>query len=701
FELQGDWWRGPAEPTRHTTLVCSFDDAKRHDADYARELPLAGGFGMAADVEGAHGLATQVAEKGGHLHFRGGSNVSVSHGTLRMLVRGEVWADETPRWLVEARATDRIGVLREPGILSLVFSRGSRTDEPIARLDLKIAEVSADEWHSVVASWDRDSGRGWIALDGRGATGAMDFSADHRPAYALYVAGGFGGRTGGMNLPGLTIDELVLYDQAIPLLEAEDGPIPDEDLALLPEAEEGARRILYFLADLQRWGGWQCIYTWPTLIGSSAQGREHVTRDDYIDNDKGNGSPRTAINFLYAYEVLGDCRFLDIGIRTAEFLLAAQDERGFWVHGYRMTVSGIQPAAGDRHIKLQDLVQAHPMFYLAYVHRLTGDERYLDAVQRAGEWYLQAQNPNGSWSHHYDAEEGVGKTARGIVGGGEINDAAVNAAIDVMTFMYHVTGDARYVQAIERAGDWLIEAQGDEMPLWALQYDAENSPAWARHFEPPAWNVSATRLAVDGLRTVYWLSGDERYLDAIRRTAEWMRENLPDGKMWNHVEPGTGRPVASWNREIYYLDDPEQLAFMQDQPTGVWYLQQTEVLSHVERVLEQAEAGTWRPPDMSVEAALEALPGARESAQHALETQNEAGLWVSEKVASFMGSIGAGFAAYSPRVLSLLRYIERARIAMGELEPVYRGNGDLERSAYPEPDWYDVDWEQHTGAEGG
>ncbi|MFC1718914.1 hypothetical protein ACFL6S_35005, partial [Candidatus Poribacteria bacterium] len=40
-----------------------------------------------------------------------------------------------------------------------------------------------------------------------------------------------------------------------------------------------------------------------------------------------------------------------------------------------------------------------------------------------------------------------------------------------------------------------------------------------------------------------------------------------------------------------------------------------------------------------------------------------------------------------PRLQAILRYIEHARIAMGELAPVYRGDGDMIRAAYPAADW--------------
>jgi hypothetical protein len=696
FQLAGTWWQEPAVQTRHTTLVAGFDSTETSDADFAREMPLAGGFGMAADVPGKNGSATQVAEAGGHLNFVGGSNLQAAHGTVRMLVKGDVWADETPRWLFEARAVDRIGIRREPGKLSLVFSPGRRTDQAIAQLDLEIGDVSAAEWHSVVASWDRDSGTGWIALDGNGVSGEMAFSQDFRPAFALYLAGGFGGRAGGMNLPGLTIDDFVLYDVPLPLLETELAALPHAEEEFLPIAEAGARKSLDFIADLQRWGGWQTIYTWPTLLGSSAQGREYVDFDDYLDNDKGNGSPRTAINFLYAYEVLGDYRYLDVGLRTGEFLLAAQDERGFWVHGYRTTVNGIQPVASDRHIKFQDQVQAHPMFLLSALYRLTGDERYMEAVKRAGEFYLAAQNPNGSWSHHFNAEKGIGENAIGQPQGGELNDGAMNDAIDIMAFLYHVTGEGKYVQAINGAGDWLIEAQGDEVPLWADQYDGDNNPAWARAFEPPAYSTTATRLACQALREVCRFSGDERYLEPMRRTVTWLEANAPDDKLSSYTEPGTGKAIAAWERKIYYLDDPDQVAYLNTQPIGVWYLQKVDMTGPIKRILEQAEAGAPATSEVTIEGALASLPGSRTGAQSALDTQNKAGVWVVPNVATFMGSVGAGFSACIPRVLLILRYIEAARIAKGELEPIHRGAGDLRAMAYPEPDWYELKWTENV-----
>ncbi len=690
LELSGDWWRAPATATRHTTLVCSFDSAQSSDAEFARGSTSSGGFGMAADVAGVHGSGTKVAQLGGHLHYLGGSNFQAAHGTVRFAVKGDVWAAAGPQWLFDARGKDRIGVLREPGTLSLVVCPSTRIDGFISRLDLPVGEVSTDAWHQVVASWDRAAATGWIALDGNGVSGPMAFSTDLRPAMAVYLGGGAVSRTGGIAPVGTALDDFVLYDLALPMLQAQPTPLPQADAEYLPLVEAGVRQTMDYMASLQRWGGWQTLYTWPTLLGSAAQGREYVDFDDYIDNDKGNGSCPLAAKFLWAYQTLGDYRYLGVALRTGEFILAAQAPEGYWVHGYRMTVNGITPVTSSRNIKLQDQDQAHPMLLLTCLHRVTGDERYLEALKKAGEFYLRAQNPNGSWSHHYDMEDGVGKNAIGLPGGGELNDGATNDAIQMMALMYHVTGERKYIEAMKRVGDWLLQAQGDTVPLWSDQYDAENNPVWARAFEPPSYGVTATTLACQALREMYRFTGDERYVDGIRRANDWIVANLPDGQMSTFIDPESGRAIAAWDRKIYYLDDPKSIEYLDTVPTSSSYRRTSNVGGTVARLLEQALAGPPERGVLTAEAAMAALEGKRTSAQGAMDSRNEVGVWTVPIVADYIGSIGEGFASSIPRASLMIAYVETARIAMGELPPRYPGSNDVLHLAYPFEDWYEV-----------
>jgi hypothetical protein len=694
-KLTADWWQAPAAATRHTTLVCSFDNGD--DADSAREFKASGGFGMTAEPTGAHGAGVKLASLGGHLHFCGGSNFQASHGTVRFAVRGDVWRVQEPRWLFDARGYDRMGVLREPGKLSLVVSPQTRNDSFISRLDLPIGDVSTDAWHFVVASWDRTANRGWIALDGQGLSGDFKFSADRRAAIAVYLGGDATARIGGINLPGLAFDDFVLYDLPLPVLEAVPAALPGEDETVLPLVEQGVRRTLNFMADLQRWGGWQTLYTWPTLLGAAAQGREYVDFDDYLDNDKGNASCPLAAKFLWGYETLGDSRWLDVGLRTGEFILAAQAPEGYWLHGYRMTVRGIQPVTTSASIKLQDQVQADPILLLSYLHRLTGQQRYLDAVKRAGEFYLLAQNPNGSYTYHYDLPARQGKNAAGITGAGELNDLVTNDAIDMMALFYHLTGETRYLQAMKRVGDWLLEAQGKRVPLWADQYDAANRPAWGRHFEPPAYGASATGMAVEALREMYRFSGDKRYLEGIRRASEWIAVNLPEGQISSFTDPESGRAIAAWERKVYFLDDPESAEFLKAVPFGSSYLSKSNIGATVTRTLQQAEAGPPARVLLTAEAARASLPARRASARSNMDLLNEAGVWTVPVVANYLGSLGEGFGADLPRTAPMIGYVEAARLALGELTPRYPGGSSLLSLAYPFPDWYGVKWAETLG----
>ena len=87
-----------------------------------------------------------------------------------------------------------------------------------------------------------------------------------------------------------------------------------------------------------------------------------------------------------------------------------------------------------------------------------------------------------------------------------------------------------------------------------------------------------------------------------------------------------------------------------------------------------------------------------------MATQNEAGVWVfydgqlspPESGALRLGSIGGYMRAVCWEVRPILRYIELARMAAGEIPADRRGMADPRATAYPYSDWYEVDWDANT-----
>ncbi|MDR1282875.1 MAG: pectate lyase [Opitutaceae bacterium] len=704
------FWKAPAQPDRFTTLAATWDHEKA-DADFALDIPLAGGFGVVSDKNGAIGQGITVNRAGGHIHYTGNSNLNPDVATIRFMAKGAFWEPgQTMALFAVRRETYSMEIIKKANELALVVRnfkyRPDKKETGKGDYWRTLSEVSmplppnmgdARNWHSVIASWDIKTGHGLIALDGAGERGHLGFPNDKHGAIMFFLGGSAHTKYArdAYSIKGTSFDELHCYNQPLDnLLAWSRNPPPPP---LLPKAETGARNYFRTLARLQRHGGWQSVYSWPTLIGSDAQGRYLASRDDVISNDKSRGTALVAAWLLYGYEILGDYHYLDLARKSADFYVAAQKPEGAWNYNYKISINNVTHKDLPEY-KLQDSVQSHPLFLLSYIYRLTGEKKYHDSAIRSGEFYLKAQNPDGSWSHHYNPELQRGETARRQPNGGEINDMAMNDAIDVMVLMWHTTKDRRYIDAIKRAGEWLLRAQlRGAVNGWAQQYDDQLRPAWAREFEPPALSCSATADACRALAGLYRLSGDERFRNAIIECLDWFASHIPGKTMYDYYEVETGRPVRAHENKIYHLDDLVEDAAFRAFFRGV-PARSGNPVPNFQAILEIAVHPVREKP-LDKEGAEAMLKLTQSQGKMAADTQNGAGVWVYPNYGDTIASIGAGFIPGQGRAFMLLRYIDAARTVRGELPMVYRGGsypygvGSIKNLAMP-GGWYDVPWNQ-------
>ncbi len=703
------FWKSPATQDRFTTLAAGWNGDSLN-ADFALSSPLAGGFGVKSGIPGADGKGVEIEKIGGYLHFHGDSNLNPELATIRFMVKGKVWEKGQEMTLFSVRReTFSVEVVRRSDRLSLVlrkFVHMPPSKAPKTGVDWRmISEVSTplsgdlspDLWHSVVASWDQKTGTGSILLDGKGESGKLQFPADKRGAMVIMLASAANTKFNkdGLSIPGTMFDEVQFYNQRLEdMIKWADAPAADK---LLVKAEEGARKYYQTLAKLQRTGGWQNVYSWPTMIGSDAQGRMLIQYDDVISNDKSRGSALLACWLLYGYELFNDHYYLDMARKCADFFVAAQTPEGGWNYLYKVTVNNVTYAELPE-FKFQDSAQCHPLYLMGYIYRLTGDKKYYDAMMKSGEFHLTAQNPDGSWSHHYSIERKRGETARSLPQGGEINDLAMNDAIDVMVLMYHFTKDRRYIDALKRAGDWMLKSQlKGAVNGWAQQYNNQTIPAWARNFEPPALSHSATDDACKALAELYCLSGDKRYLDAIVESSEWFAKAFPDQKMYAYYDHTNGRPIVARLDKIYYLDDPkdreEYGSFFRGHVPG-----KDKRSPNFKSILASAVYPVKEKP-LSREDLPEMLKLTRSLGKMAADTQNEAGVWVYPQYGDGVESIGAGFILGQGRMFMLLRYLDVLKTMRGELPLEFRGGiyphgpGNLKNLVKPDS-WYDIPWNE-------
>lgn len=706
--LPANIWNAPVKVDDYTALTASFNSDKPVADSALGKKGIGGGY-FKTGVKGRFGSAVTITKRGGCLRFAGGSNLSPAAATVRFFVKGKMLTGKTHKTFFSALGPDySIAAAYRKDFISLEvrnlkyynMPKGfSYASDPRVETRVSIplkSKLSPDKWYSIVLSWDRDKQRGAIFLNGTGTTGKFKLTGNTREILLFYLGSGVKAKNfpDGLSVPGTSFDELqicnVWYEQLLKPVKKLSGTEEDKLKKMLSAVRNYGRTT----EKLQRWGGWENIYTWPNYFGSDAQGRGLIRFPEWISNDKSHSTALISARLLYAWQIMGDYRFYDMARSACNFFLAAQAKQGYWVNVYTMTVNGISTHHAEA--KFQDSVQSHPIFLLGYFYRLSGEKKYLEAAKRGGEFYLKYQNPDGSWSHHVNLGKGMGVTARGLPQGGEINDLAANDALDIMVFMYHLTKDDKYLKAAKRLGEWLIKAElkGTAVRGWAQQYDNKMQPTDARHFEPATMSTVATADACAVLIELYRLSGDRKYLKVVEECRDWFEKKFPNGA-YAYYDQKTGRPVAYWMRKPYFLDDPKQFAAASNFPINHTNLKKLP-LPPFRKMLKDAVRADL--PAKYTTAEIKAMQkNIAKKASFALKTINPEGLWLRPWFAKFPASVGEAFTLSQGRLLWMLNWIEASRMLKGEIPAVQRGGTyipgqiEIKRLAWP-VNWYNVDW---------
>ncbi|MGM0492764.1 MAG: hypothetical protein ACQER1_07460 [Armatimonadota bacterium] len=667
----------------------------------------------------AGGAWTNTAREG-YVAWEGRENVPVEAGTVSLMVRsGEqnIFADgelhciaSLPRTISgmfeDAERWERAGLalsLRktEENTLDLLAHIGGdswmRGSEALPLLSVDASGLSPTEWHQVAFSWNWVERAVWLVIDGEEHRGSIPEALEEPWPY---LAACFGNTEN--YLPNAQepldgwLDEIAML--ALPWPEAreviaagapltvERPELPDfgTETTVLPDDEQLAqlewlsRNHLNMLQETQNHGGWDLNIQWPSLMGTNAKTRLPAP-ETYIQCSKDNHTAFGAMLLAFGYEALSDESYLDAAVRTAEMYLQAQDAEGWWCHGYWYEDGEYVPDAPRALI--QDHVQTGPMMLMMYLHHITGEERFVDAAKANADFLLKAQNPTGSWPHHWNPELQTGLSATREPGAGEVNDYGTSGPIEALLWMHQFTGEERYREAALHGADWLVEMliETDEVVGWAGQYDANNEPMPARHHEPAAVTQYAPRWAAEGLFAAWRATGDEKYLEPVRKVLEWFDANeTEEGGWWWDYDIETGRPIEMYQRTIYYVDDPEQRReFMeasgQPAPKPSDSVKADRLRNQHKKLEENPEAGLMDQPD-----ADELASYVEQQAPYYVEyyvgsdrqpLNEEAGLFTHESTA------GTALPLVRHQIVRFLDLLMRARAVRGEIpvdDPVFR-----------------------------
>ncbi len=220
-----------------------------------------------------------------------------------------------------------------------------------------------------------------------------------------------------------------------------------------------------------------------------------------------------AVGFFRAYELFGDKKYLDAGLKCADVIMKKQWAKGHWPWGN----------LGENFVRIQDGYNDGPFWVMLYAHKMSGDKKYFESAKRCADVLLSLQRKGGGWSDQWSFS-GRGSGHSGVVHGISFNDNATNSTFQMMVMIYHMTGDKKYIANLHKLGDFLAMAKMGEGKVvgWAEQYHDDGRPVRARQYEIELPYPRALTRGVGPLLTwLYLMTGDEAHMDLLKKAYAW------------------------------------------------------------------------------------------------------------------------------------------------------------------------------------
>ena len=175
------------------------------------------------------------------------------------------------------------------------------------------------------------------------------------------------------------------------------------------------------------------------------------------------------LGYLYGYEALGDEQYWKLAVGGLDYLLAEQEENGAFRWWYKAVPGGVM----NQRDNFYDTGWAG--MALAEGFRVTGEEKYLDAVRRAADWTMTCPFTG---NNNYDA-----------------------FALWFLSLLYEFTGDERYLEtAVWRTRGGVFFAQ---LPRGG----------WPGH----NFHIGYQSITVNGLASLFdVLPVDHPFIDPLR-----------------------------------------------------------------------------------------------------------------------------------------------------------------------------------------
>ncbi|MFI1744129.1 pectate lyase [Thalassobellus sediminis] len=317
---------------------------------------------------------------------------------------------------------------------------------------------------------------------------------------------------------------------------------------MVEEVSTNGGYVWYYMPDFSRqWGEMEAYKTMIWMQGAGTIGMGHL--------------------FLDAYRATHNEYYYEAAKKAAAAVIWGQSHEGGWNY--------MVDFAGDRSLKqwyntigkngwrleefqhyygnstFDDDVTTDATRFLLRMYLEKMDPSYKPALDKAINFILISQYPNGGWPQRYPlmydySKDGLPDYSSFYT----FNDDVIWENINLLIQCYLVLGEQRFLDPIYRGMNFYKISQ-DSCGAWGQQVDMEMKAASARTYEPAAYLPGATSENTFLLMKFYELTGDKSFLDGVPKAISWLEiVKLPADKIEKHRTHSTFVDVKT-NKAIY------------------------------------------------------------------------------------------------------------------------------------------------------
>jgi PelA/Pel-15E family pectate lyase len=353
---------------------------------------------------------------------------------------------------------------------------------------------------------------------------------------------------------------------------------------LYQQAEQALYKATKFMNDSVSTNGGYVWYYLPDLSRRWGEMEAYKTMVWVQDG----GTVSVGHMLLDAYDATRNEYFYQAAERAAGAMIWGQSNEGGW--NYMIDFGGDQSlrqwyaTIGKNGWRLEEFqhyygndtydddVTSDATRFLLRLYLKKLDPKYKPALDKAINFILKSQYPNGGWPQRYPLRYDFNKAGHPDYSSYyTFNDDVIWENVLFLIQCYETLGEKRFLDPIYRGMNFYRLSQTGSGG-WGQQYDKRMNPAGARTYEPAALLPKTSFSNAILLLKFYQYTGDKKFLARVPDAIKWLEktrlpQSMTENGRFTHptfVDAATGKPVfvhrkgSNVKYGFYYVDSADK-----------------------------------------------------------------------------------------------------------------------------------------------